>query len=89
MSGQWVYGAIVVLTLLHGIALLYAYRRGSALTQTGDDAEKYVTEDGVTCPSCGEDNDDGYRYCRQCVSELPAGGSFLEQSSSPQGRRTL
>lgn len=90
MTGDWVFGVIAVLTLLHGTALLYAYRRGSATDgPRGVDAEEYVTDTGVECPNCGERNGKDYRYCRHCVSELPARESFLNRSSTPESRRTL
>lgn len=89
MPGDWVYGAIAVLTLLHGIVLLYAYRRGKADGTRDARAEESDTDAGVECRSCGEHNEEGYRYCRQCVSELPAGTSFLSGPSTPETRRTL
>ncbi|MFB6176975.1 MAG: hypothetical protein ABEI99_07520 [Halobaculum sp.] len=27
----------------------------------------------IRCPGCGTENDPDYRFCRQCVSELPVG----------------
>jgi hypothetical protein len=90
MTGDWVFGAIAALTLLHGLALLYVYRRGTAASGAGAvDAEAYVSEDGIECPNCGEHNERGYQFCRQCVSELPARMSFLGESSAPATRRTL
>lgn len=88
MTGDWVFGAIAILTLLHGIVLLYAYRRGQV---TDGDAETCATDTdtAVECPSCGERNERGYRFCRRCVSELPASVSFLNESSAPASRRTL
>jgi len=41
MTGNWVFGAIAVLTLLHGIVLLYAYRRGQV---PGSDGEADASE---------------------------------------------
>jgi hypothetical protein len=90
MTGDWVFGAIAVLTLLHGIALLYAYRRGVAAGGNGAvDTDSYVTENGVDCPNCGERNEHDYRFCRRCVSELPAAMSFFRDSSPSKSRRTL
>ena len=87
MPGDWVYGAIAVLALLHGLVLLSAYRNGAAAR--ADDPEQYYTGDGVECPDCGERNERDYRFCRRCVSELPGSPASLGTSSAPQGRRTL
>ncbi len=29
------------------------------------------SEETVTCPECGAGNDPEYRFCRDCVAELP------------------
>ncbi len=42
----------------------------------------------VTCPTCGAENDPGYRYCRGCVSELP-GRSPRERHGPPTSGRLL
>lgn len=90
MTGSWVYGAVALLTVLHGMALLYAYRNGRRAVRTGAtaDADRYVTEEGVECPDCGTLNETEYRFCRRCVSELPGHVSFTDDSSAPWGRRT-
>lgn len=90
MPGEWVFGAITVLVLLHGMTLLYAFRRWTdAGAQEVFDGEASVTEDGVECPSCGTDNGTGFRYCRNCVSELPGQRSLLDRASSSRSRRPI
>lgn len=90
MTGDWVFGAIAVLTLLHGVVLLYAYRRGQpADFNGGADAETCANDADVECPSCGELNERGYQFCRRCVSELPAPMSYMNESSALASRRTL
>jgi predicted amidophosphoribosyltransferase len=54
-----------------------------------DAAGEYVTEEDVECPNCGEENERGYRYCRQCVSELPGQVSLVDGSLAPRGRCAL
>jgi hypothetical protein len=90
MIVDWVFGAVAVLTLLHGSTLLYAYRRGAvAGGHRVTNTTLSVTDDSVECPNCGEHNERGYRFCRHCVSELPAATSFFGPPSAPASRRTL
>jgi len=66
---------IVVVATLFGVGLLAlavtARRRRTAGDRDGDPTE-YVDGDSVECPSCGAENDRGYRFCRNCVETLPA-----------------
>lgn len=32
----------------------------------------------VTCPDCGAENEQGYRYCARCVAELPGADGRTE-----------
>lgn len=91
MTGYWVYGATILLAVLYGVMLLYAYRNGRRAAQlfSEEDVEAYVGADRVECPDCGVANDTGYRYCRQCVSELPGSMRFGDESAPPRERRTL
>lgn len=86
MAWNWVYTAVAVLTVLHGVAVLSAYRNGRDAEAAGH--EDRVT-DGVMCPDCGAHNETHYRLCRQCVSELPVETSVLDGESMPRSRRTL
>lgn len=91
MPGPGIYGAIVLLTVLHAVLLLYAVWSGRQTRERDDgrEPEEYLSEEGVECPECGEFNEKGYRYCRQCISELPTPVGFLKGESTPQERRTL
>ncbi|MEF8812464.1 MAG: zinc ribbon domain-containing protein [Halovenus sp.] len=93
MTADWAIGALTAMLLVHLTVVLYALLRDDTTTESGptsiSNRKQYVTDDGVACPNCGEINEPDYKYCRQCVSELPTGVSFLRASSGPQSRRTL
>lgn len=60
---------------------------GEARTEASTDgarAEAGDDEAGVCrCPDCGTPNESGYRFCKQCVAELPGG---RPQMGEPTGR---
>jgi hypothetical protein len=89
MSEHWVYGAIGLLLVLHVIAVVRAYRKGQASGRAQASTENQTAGQGIECPDCGVVNGQRYRFCRQCVSELPGQVSVLESSSNPSERRTL
>lgn len=76
----WVYASIVGVTVLHLFMFVYlqARRRGSAVsapgpTASGDagDAAGDGDDDTVRCRECGAENRRQFRFCRNCVTELP------------------
>jgi len=87
MSEYWMYGLIGLLLGLHIVALVRAYRRSTKTAANPPD--EAVTPQGIECTNCGVVNGDGYRYCRQCVSELPGQPSTLDGVSGPERRQTL
>jgi hypothetical protein len=91
MTHVWVYGGILLLTLLHSLVLIYAYSKSqnASATSSDENARQYVTENGIECPNCGVLNERGYRYCRQCVVELPGSVATLGDDAMPQSRRTM
>jgi hypothetical protein len=92
MFGEWLYPAVAVVTVVHLAMLVYAYRNRKRLRGGARDAvgEQGGDADGrVACPTCGVDNEAGYRYCRACVTELPGAVSFRGEGGPPDRRRTL
>lgn len=51
------------------------------------DSEEVIDANTVACPDCGNRNNRGYRFCRQCVSELPGATSVEIGPRFPFGRR--
>ena len=53
----------------------------------GSDDRKGAPSDArgdlVTCPDCGTENEQDYRYCRSCVTELPGSKLLTRSSSTP------
>jgi hypothetical protein len=90
MTAEWLLLAIGLLMVTHLVVLAYVMGRDSRRSTAATDGEtEYRTGEMVDCPHCGETNEPEYRFCRQCVSELPTGGSVLQTRAGPRGRRTL
>jgi hypothetical protein len=98
MPGDWLFAVITLLILTHLFLLAFAIYRGrkraiamgdtESDTRT-DDRGADTTDDGIICPTCKTRNDRGYRYCRECVSELPTGVPVTAESVGGESRRTL
>lgn len=98
MPGDLLFAVITLLILTHLFLLAFAVYRGpkraiaigdaESDTRT-DDRRAATTGDGVICPTCETRNDRGYRYCRECVSELPTGVPVTAESVGGESRRTL
>jgi len=90
-GSAWVYASIALLLCAHLLILLYAYRAnrfdadpldtGAAV---GDGAGADGGDSVCRCPECGTQNDRTYRFCRQCVAELPAAHLQIEHPSRQQ-----
>jgi len=91
LGNEWVYAAIAGLLFAHLLTLLYAYRSNRS-EPAADAAAETATVDRVQqrepgvcrCPECGTENDSSYRFCRQCVAELPGPQLQLEQAGGRQ-----
>jgi len=81
LGSEWLYGAIALLVGVHILTMLYAYRRqgepASGAAQSDPGATQPATGDDelgvVTCANCGTRNQEGYKFCRQCVADMSSG----------------
>lgn len=88
MTSEWLYPAIGFLLGLHLAIMYYSLRRRQQQESTAPNAQadSEAGENGVVCPSCGESNDPTFRYCRTCVTELPAAVGPVPRGSKRSGR---
>lgn len=81
----WLYAAVAV--VLGGHLLALAYLAMARETPPWASAESTGESGGAVgvcaCPECGTENDADYRFCRQCVAELPRSAP---SPSAPAGR---
>jgi predicted amidophosphoribosyltransferase len=63
---SWLLGVLGVVAVVHTIAIVAAYRRAKAASEA-----THQGADEIVCAECGTDNDPAYRFCRECVAELP------------------
>lgn len=88
-------GSILLGTLYIGVVYLLARYRvetdGPSSADAVGDADDAIDRDAgvVTCPHCGTDNELGYRYCYDCLTELPGGVSPTSSGTSPRRRGIL
>ena len=80
----------VLLFAVH-LTLAGALRRYlSGSVRIGPDAERTATVDrdaeAAVCPDCGAENDLSYRFCRNCVEELPSSAVETASSAAPSRR---
>lgn len=86
----WLTAALVAVTLAHLVVLLVVLRvRGLEGSAAVAGAPDYHHDEGLECVNCGEVNDEDYRFCRRCVSQLPNRVGVGGGASRPDGRRTL
>ncbi|MFB6070175.1 MAG: hypothetical protein ABEJ76_04060 [Halanaeroarchaeum sp.] len=92
MVQTWVY-ALLAIAVGHlvGTVALYWWLDDDRETQETVDPVSAPDRDSegdetVVCRRCGTRNDVGFQFCRNCVAELPAGGTRAERGSGPQTR---
>ncbi|WP_425492359.1 DUF7577 domain-containing protein [Halobellus inordinatus] len=86
----WLYTLFVVAGGFHVFVVLYAYwskQVSDDCVEPADSTEKSVQLTEVDCPECGTTNERGYRYCANCVSELPGGSNVDRVPTAPVGRQ--
>lgn len=86
----WLYTLFVVVGGFHVLAVLYAYWSKQVSddgVEPANSTEQSVQVREVDCPECGTTNERGYRYCANCVSELPGGSNVDRMPTTPVGRQ--
>jgi len=81
LGSEWLYGAIALLVGVHILTMLYAYRRqgdpASGAAQSDPEVATPASSDDtvgvVTCANCGTRNEEGYKFCRECVADMSSG----------------
>ncbi|MFB6103436.1 MAG: hypothetical protein ABEJ73_12850 [Haloplanus sp.] len=87
-----VVGIVLVALVANAALLAYAWLRRSRDTDTvrrvGTRERPADTPAPATirCPNCGSANDPDYRFCRECVAELPGGAAYAPRGASSFGR---
>lgn len=73
LESEWLYASLAIVLGAHLVTLAYvALSRGrEAATRADGTAEEAQEDVLLQCTECGATNDPGYRFCRNCVAELP------------------
>ena len=82
--------AVVALLVAPVFVFLVVVRRWWAMAVDEEsDAGRpgHVDSDAVECSECGTANTPGYRFCANCLAELPAISSFGEEPTPAPSRR--
>ncbi len=93
-SGLWMQGAVFGLVLTQLIVFWVLYRRSELFGLANDNragangsgSSASDTDDHVICPDCGSENGPAFRYCQNCVTELPGTTRSPETTGALQGR---
>lgn len=87
MPEPWLYGAMLAVSILNMGVFLYA-RYQAERSRPADPTELRCASHGTTvsCPDCGTANEQGYRFCRRCIAELPGAVPPTGPSRLPTGR---
>lgn len=79
---SWLLGVLGVVAVVHTVAIVAAYRQARRV-----DPGSGQGMDEIACEECGTDNEPAYRFCRNCVAELPGHGGRMGPAEQPLGGR--
>ena len=90
MPPEWLlYGAALALGGVNALLTAYWYRRVSTGETVAGPTPTPAPEGAVRCRRCDAENDDSYRYCRECASRLPRVTARDGEQAWPTGRGSL
>jgi HAMP domain-containing protein len=91
-SEEWLLSLVIITALFDLVTTFWVTRRlreratKTLAAEAPTDDIKSANGTVVECPECGAPNEVGYRYCRECVSELPVAIDFDRTSDKSVGR---
>ncbi len=83
----WIYAVSMGIILSHLLVVYVAYRSDSPSSSTSLNTAR--EDDLVECTHCGEVNEAVYRFCRECIGELPSRLEPAGSGATPAGRGIL
>jgi hypothetical protein len=94
LGSDWLLALLAAALLAHALIVYHRYRGRRQRSDTGSRSGSTATDapspaaarSAITCQHCGAKNDDSYRYCRACASELPRRNTLADSSDDPLGR---
>jgi hypothetical protein len=85
----WAIGFLLGIGVLYALLLVKFVRSEWGHTVQPEKHEPKTTDgSNIVCPECGAANEQGYRYCRSCIRELPQSVGFESDEGHPLIKET-
>lgn len=84
----WLYTFLAIIGIVHVVAFGLLWWKLERTDRPAPDGATTVSGDAsdVTCSQCGATNERDYRFCGECVAELPGRDKIPRSHTSPTGR---